>query len=117
VLSRAAGGDERAVLGRDVYLHRLRAAVAAMAAAMGGLDVLVFTGGVGENAAEVRSRAADGLAFLGVAVDESGNEAGAPDGGDDWEISVPGAAVRTFVIAAREDKQITTEVRGLLGSR
>jgi acetate kinase len=117
VLSRAAAGDERAVLGRDVYLHRLRAAVAAMAAAMGGLDVLVFTGGVGENAAEVRSRAADGLAFLGVAVDESGNEAGAPDGGDDWEISVPGAAVRTFVIAAREDKQITTEVRGLLGSR
>ena len=73
VLSRAVAGDARAVLGRDVYLHRLRASVAAMAAAMGGLDVLVFTGGVGENSPEVRSRAAGGLGFLGVAVDESRN--------------------------------------------
>ena len=73
VLSRAAAGDARAILGRDVYLHRLRASIAAMTAAMDGLDVLVFTGGVGENSPEIRSRAADGLAFLGVAVDKAGN--------------------------------------------
>ncbi len=76
VLSRAAAGDARAILGRDVYLHRLRASIAAMTAAMDGLDVLVFTGGVGENSPEIRSRAADGLAFLGVAVDEVSNTPG-----------------------------------------
>jgi acetate kinase len=111
VLARAAAGDRRAVLGRDVYLHRLRASVAAMAAAMDGLDVLVFTGGVGENSAEVRSRAAAGLGFLGVRIDEERNSRGT---GDDWEISPPGAPVRAFVIAAREDKQIAAEVRLVL---
>ena len=86
-----------------------------MAAAMGGLDVLVFTGGVGENSPEVRSRAAGGLGFLGAAVDESRNTLGQADrGGEDWEITGPRAAVRTFVIAAREDRQIAAEVRSLL---
>ena len=113
VLARAAAGDPRAVLGRDVYLHRLRAYVAAMAAAMDGLDALVFTGGVGENSAEIRSRAAAGLSFLGVRLDEERNSGGGH--GDDWEISGHGAAVRAFVIAAREDKQIAAEVRSVLG--
>jgi acetate kinase len=115
VLSRAAAGDARAILGRDVYLHRLRGLIASMAAAMGGLDVLVFTGGVGENAPEIRSRAAAGLAFLGVAVDESRNTLGKGARGDDWEISGAGSRIRTYVIAAREDKQIAAEVRSVLG--
>jgi acetate kinase len=112
VLSRAAAGDSRAVLGRDVYLHRLRGCIAAMAAAMDGLDALVFTGGVGERSPEIRSRAAAGLGFLGVQVDAARNAA-SPDA-DDYEISAPGAPVRTFVIAAREDKQIAAEVRQVL---
>ena len=113
VLSLAGAGDARAVLGRDVYLHRLHASIASMAAAMDGLDVLVFTGGVGENSPEIRYRAAAGLGFLGVAVDESRNAA---DGaaGDDREITARGARVRTFVVAAREDKQIAAEVRSVL---
>jgi acetate kinase len=112
VLARAVAGDARAALGRDVYLHRLRGCIAAMAAALDGLDALVFTGGVGERSAEIRSRAAGGLGFLGVHVDEARN----CDGGDfdDYEISAPGAGVRTFVIAAREDKQIAGEVRTVL---
>jgi acetate kinase len=112
VLARAAAGDPRAVLGRDVYLHRLRGYIAAMAAAMDGLDVIVFTGGVGENSAEVRSRAAAGLGFLGVRVDEGRNSGRE---GDDWEISPDGAPVRAFRVAAREDKQIAAEVRLVLG--
>ena len=127
VLARAAAGDPRAVLGREVYLHRLRASIAAMTAAMDGLDVLVFTGGVGENSAEIRSRAAAGLGFLGVRVDEERNSGGAAGsrgttpapptgpGSDDWEISPDGAPVRAFRIAAREDKQIAAEVRLVLG--
>ena len=111
VLARAAAGDRRAALGRDVYLHRLRASIAAMTAAMDGLDVLVFTGGVGENSAEIRSRAAAGLGFLGVRIDEERNSRRT---GDEWEISAPGAPARAFVIAAREDKQIAAEVRLVL---
>jgi len=111
VLDAAGTGEPDAVLALDVYHHRLRGAVAAMAAALGGLDVLVFTGGVGENAPAVRERAARDLAFLGVEVDQARNRAG----GDDREIGSPGAAVRTFVIAAREDVQIAHEVRDVLG--
>jgi acetate kinase len=115
VLARAAAGDERALLGRNVYLHRLRAAIAAMAAAMDGTDILVFTGGVGENSPEIRSRAAAGLHFLGIVVDENRNTGGNGDRGDDWEITAPQAKVRAFVIAAREDVQIAAEVRSVLG--
>jgi acetate kinase len=114
VLSRAAAEDDRAALGRDVYLHRLRALVAGMAAAMDGLDALVFTGGVGENSPEIRYRAAAGLGFLGVSVDGSRNTLNKEARGDDWEITARDARVRTFVIAAREDKQIAAEVRSVL---
>ena len=91
------------------------AAIAAMTAAPGGLDVLAFTGGVGENSAEIRTRAASGLGFHGVAVDAARNAPGkSARGGRDWEVTVAGAAARTFVIAAREDRQIAGEVRSLL---
>ena len=110
ILAAAGAGEPDAVLALDVYHHRLRAAVAAMAAALGGLDVLVFTGGVVENAPAVRERAARDLTFLGVEVDQARNRAG----GDDREIGSHGAAVRTFVIASREDVQIAHEVRDVL---
>jgi acetate kinase len=110
VLERAGAGEPRAVLGRDVYVHRLRAAVAGMAAALGGLDALVFTGGVGERAAEIRSRAAAGLGFLGVALDGDANRAAVPDA----EITAAGAPARTFVIEAREDLEIAAGVRAVL---
>ena len=73
ILARAAAGDTRAELASEVYLHRLRASIAAMAAAMDGLDAIVFTGGVGENSAEIRQRAMDGLGFLGIAADPAAN--------------------------------------------
>jgi acetate kinase len=103
VLANEAGGPAAAV-----YLHRLRREIAAMAAAMNGMDVLVFTGGVGEHQPEVRVRAAEGLAFLGVAIDDD-----LPVDGD-AEITAPGAAVRSFVVTAREDVEIARQVRTLL---
>ncbi len=112
----AAGGDEDARLAFGVYTHRLRAGIAAMAAALGGLDVLVFTGGVGENSPLVRAEAAAGLGFLGVGIDAELNTAPArPGTGADREIGQPGAPVRTFVIAAREDIEIAGQVRAVLG--
>ena len=107
---RSCSGDPRAVMALEVYLHRLVAGIAAMTAAAGGLDVLVFTGGVGEHSATVRARAAAGLAFLGVAVEDQANE----HAEGDTDISAGGATVRTVVVAAREDLQVAHEVRALL---
>jgi acetate kinase len=115
----AGDADMRAVLARDdrdarlavqVYVHRLRASIAAMVAAMDGLDALVFTGGVGEHAPAIRERAAAGLGFLGVALDADANAAAAGDA----EIGAPGAAVRTLVVTAREDLEVARQVRSLL---
>jgi acetate kinase len=106
VLDRA---DGRATLGLDVFLHRLRTGIGAMAAAMNGIDVLAFTGGIGEHAPPVRAAAAAGLGFLGVEVDGEPNAAAHGDA----EIGAPGARVRTVVITAREDREIARQVRAL----
>ena len=84
-----------------------------MAAAMGGLDALVFTGGVGEHAPEVRAKAAEGLGFLGIELDSVTNDTVTID----HEIGIAGAAVRALVIEAREDIQIAREVRQVLSAR
>jgi acetate kinase len=111
VLVDAARGEPEATLAIEVYTHRLRAAVASMAAALGGMDVLAFTGGVGQHAASVRERAAVGLAFMGVELDDALNDA--VDG--DADISAGGAKVRTLVIEAREDLEIARATRRVLG--
>ena len=111
VLEREAAGDERAALAMGVYLHRLRASVAAMACSLGGLDALAFTGGIGEHSGPVRQRVVDGLGFLGASIDPSANTAAGPLA----EVSPPGAAVACFVVAAREDLEIARGVRQVLG--
>jgi acetate kinase len=103
--------DEAATLALGVYVHRLRAGIAAMTASLGGLDALVFTGGVGENSPEVRRRAVAGLGFLGAQLDEERNAAA--DG--DADIGAPDSSVRSLVIAAREDLEIAGQVRAVLG--
>ena len=110
VLEWAQRGEEAASLALEVYVHRLQAGIAAMAAPLDGLDALVFTGGVGEHAAAVRELAAGGLGFLGVAIDPRLNLEAAGDA----EISAPGAGARTLVITAREDVEIARAVRAVL---
>ena len=110
VLARVASGDAAAGLAIDVYVHRLRAGIGAMAASLDGVDVLVFTGGVGERGAAVRALAADGLGFLGVAIDGAANESMAPDA----EITAAGAPVRTLVLRAREDLEMVRQTRRAL---
>jgi acetate kinase len=110
VLAGVEAGDEDAQVALDVYVHRLRAGIAAMAAALGGLDALVFTGGVGERSAPIRASTAAGLGFLGVAVDGARNAT--PRG--DADVSADSASVRTLVIPAREDLEIARQVRALL---
>jgi acetate kinase len=120
VLAAAGRGDELAALALAVYVHRLRGAVAAMAAAMGGLDVLTFTGGVGENAPRVRAEVCEGLGFLGVRMDaalngEPGEDALNGEPGEDAPVSPPGAPVPVLVIHAREEAEMAMEARRVLG--
>ena len=106
----AARADPEATLALAVYTRSLVAGIAAMAAAAGGLDVVAFTGGIGEHSAEVRGRTARRLAFLGVAVDGQRNNMAQRDA----DISSAVALARTVVVAAREDLQIAHETRELL---
>jgi acetate kinase len=110
VIQRAAAGDPDAALALDVYLHRLRGAIAAMAAAMNGLDAVVWTGGVGEHAPAIRAAASDGLSFLGLRIDAERNSTAS----DDCELTAEGATVRTLVVSAREDLEIARQVRRVL---
>jgi acetate kinase len=107
-----ARDDDAARLAVAVYLHRLAAAAAAMAAALGGLDGLVFTGGVGERAPAIRAGAAERLAFLGVGLDADANQAADADA----DLSAPGATVRVAVVAAREDVEMARQARAVLAA-
>jgi acetate kinase len=110
IIEAAAGNNEHACLALEVYLHRLRAGIAGMAAAMGGLDALVWTGGVGEHAPAVRAAAADGLRFLGVGIDHDKNRTAIGD----QDLTAPGAAVQTVTVMAREDLEIERQVLAVL---
>jgi acetate kinase len=111
IVDAADRGDAAAALAFAVYLHRLRGSVAAMAAALGGVDAVVFTGGVGQHSARVRAECCDGLAFLGLMLD---HEANAVSHGPDRDISSKEGRVRILVVEAREDVEIAREVRRLI---
>jgi acetate kinase len=112
ILRRCGEGDDTARLALDVYVHRLRSLIAGMAAAMAGIDVLAFTGGVGEHAPEVRSLASAGLGFVGIELDAERNTDAVPDA----EIGTPTAPVRTVVLTAREDLEMARQARPLLST-
>ena len=105
VLARAEAGDAGARLALDVHHHRLRGEIGRMAAATGGVDAVVFTGGIGERSAPVREAACAGLEHLGLALDPAANAAAEGDAviGD-----------RVVVVAAREDLEIARQVRSVL---
>ena len=109
----ALRGDETACLALEAYARRLVSFIAAMVAAMGGIDALVFTGGVGENSPGVRRLSADRLAFLGLSVDPENNARGSGD----RVISARPASVRVLVVECREDLQMAKEARELLAAR
>jgi acetate kinase len=110
---RATSGDAAAQLALDVWAHRLVAAAGTAVATLGGLDALVFTGGIGEHDAAARTALTDGLHWLGVATEDDGTAPG-PDGLAD--LSAPGAPVRTLVVQSREDLQLAAHARRLLGT-
>ncbi len=123
LLGLAGSGDMRELLARlevdgdaqlalAVYSHRLRASIAAMTASLGGIDVLVFTGAVGERSPAVRAMAVDGLRFLGIELASDLNATAT--GGDAVDVSASSSGCRTLVIGSREDLEIAAQVRALL---
>ena len=110
VLAGRAEGDADCSLAFDVFVHRLRREIGAMTASAGGLDLLVFTGGVGEHQPELRSAVTEGLAQLGVVLDPSANAAAAADA----DVTRQGATVSSAVVTAAEDREIARETHRLL---
>lgn len=106
----ARGGDARASLAVDVFVHRVAGSIAAMAAAAGGIDALVFTAGIGEGSAPVRERVAGRLRFLGVELDPSQNAEAVPD----CDVAARDSPVRVLVIHAREELVAARAARALL---
>jgi acetate kinase len=107
-----ASPDPRAAEALDLFVYRIGRELGSLAAALGGLDALVFTGGIGENAAAVRARVCRDAAWLGLELDEAANQAGGP------RISRPESRVAAWVIPTNEELMIAQHTRQLLaGSR
>jgi len=105
ILTAMGRGHQRAKLAFDIYVHRLQAAIGAMAAVLGGMDALVFTAGVGENSPDVRAAVCAPLEFLGLKLDAGKNSWPTLDG----DVSPPDSRVRILVIRAEEDWAIAAE--------
>jgi acetate kinase len=111
VLRMADSGSPAALLAIEVYLHRLRREIAAMAAAMNGMDAVVFTGGIGEHSSQVRAAAVAGLEFLGMRIDPDRNQATA-----DAIISRDESPTALLVVTAREDIEMARQARDALAA-
>ena len=111
ILTGAASGNERCRLALAIYVDRVRKAIGALAVTMGGIDVLVFTAGVGEHAREVRESICTGLECLGLELDAPANANSQPD----TDIAKPNSRGRILVIATREDVTMLHEVLQVIG--
>jgi acetate kinase len=105
VLEAIDQGNDRAQLAFDIFIHRLRSCIGSMLASLGGLDVLVFTAGIGENNAKVRAAACQAFEFLGLKLDPAKNVRSP----DDQEISAPDSSVRVLVIHTHEEWAIAQQ--------
>ncbi|MCU1329509.1 MAG: Acetate kinase [Bryobacterales bacterium] len=107
----SAGGDKRAAEAVDIFCYQVRKSVGALAAALEGLDALVFSGGIGENSPAVRARVCNGLRFLGIELDSGANSVNA------LSISVTGGSVAVYCIPTNEELMISKLVLRLLEAK
>jgi acetate kinase len=112
VLAAARAGNPQAQLAFDVYTHRVRQAIGALGATLGGIDALVFTAGVGENSPEVRAASCQGLRCLGLELDPDANGAAR----EDADLARPESPGRILVVRTREELAMLDDVLRVLGS-
>jgi len=113
IVSAMNKGNDRAKLAFDIFVHRLQAGIGSMVAALGGLDALVFTAGIGENSPEVRQAACANLNFLSLQLDSAKNSSPRPD----RDISMASSSVRVLVVQAQEDWAIARDTWKLAQSQ
>ncbi|MBF0517559.1 MAG: acetate/propionate family kinase, partial [Nitrospirae bacterium] len=109
ILAAAGAGDERAKTAVSLFCYRLKKYIAAYAAILGGLDVLIFTAGIGENSSEIRGRVCHGLEHIGLVISKEANEKARVKRGHIEEISAPGQQIKILVVAADEERMIARE--------
>ena len=107
----AAEGNQRAALAIEVFEYGVRKMIAEYAAAMGGVDAVVFTAGVGENSADMRLHFVDGLQFMGIEIDPEKNNIR----GEERIVSPDGAKVKVLVIPTNEELMIAKDTAELVG--
>jgi acetate kinase len=107
----AAGGNDRAKLAIEIFVHRIKKYIGAYAAILGGADAICFTGGIGENSVSVRHMVCDALVYMGVVLDAQKNGAcDARGSGGVVDIATPRAPTRVLVVATDEERMIAREV-------
>jgi acetate kinase len=111
IVAAIKSGNSRAQLAFDIFVYRLRAAIGAMLAALDGADAIIFTAGIGENSAEVRSATCAHFSFVGVQLDSEKNA----NGNSDRDIASPQSAIRVLIVQAQEDWAIARECWNLEG--
>ena len=104
-------GNPKAILAQNMYNYRIKKYIGAYAAAMGGVDIIVFTAGVGENQTGMRAGACEGLEWMGVKLDKETNE---KVRGEEAVISAPDSRVKVVVIPTDEELMIATDTMNLL---
>ena len=111
IQQRAGEGDEQATLAFEMFCYRVKKYIGAYLAVLDRLDAIVFTGGIGENSAVVRSAVCNGLGHLGITVDAGKNGAAA---GKAAEIQAEGAAVKVLVVRTNEELEIALQAMGVI---
>ncbi len=109
IVQAAEEGNPRAILAVQVFCYRLRKYIGAYMAVLGGLDALVFTGGIGEHSAYIRSRVCRGLAHLGILLDEETNQTAHPGKGEAADVAAPDSPVRVLVVPTDEEGMIAAD--------
>jgi len=109
----AAEGNKRAELAVELFVYSVKKYIGAYAAAMGGVDAVVFTAGVGENSADLRARMVEGLEFMGIAIDKEKNNFR----GEMRDVSAPGAKVKTLVIPTNEELVIAMDTMAIVNGK
>ena len=114
ITAAAKQGNEKAILSLEMYEQRITKYVGAFAAEMGGVDIIVFTGGVGEHQSSTRANVCNPLRFMGVEIDDAANDA---NNGDEGIISTPNSAVKVVVIPSDEEYMIAKDTEAIIEGR
>jgi len=109
----AAKGNEQAQVAIDILIHGIKKYVGAYAAIMGGADVIVFTGGIGENSPELREKVLDGLAFMGASIDPNKNCVR----GSECDLSAEDSKVKVLVIPTNEELVIARDTLAIMNGK